>query len=165
MHIYCVHVVRERGVESLGSSYDGAAFASGVVRLVSDGRTDMVLNSLSRDFIAASFALLGEGCAFQEIGKRGIWAAARHAASSSATSHGAIALDGDMAHDPMWMHRTLELLALEQNSITPRCTERLLLAMNAAGTLATLSLGIEHGAAFRRPRGASELRLTDVAIR
>ena len=70
-------------MESLCSSRDGVAFTSGVVRLVSGGRMHMVLNSLSRDFIAASFALLGEGCAFQEIGKRDIWAAARHAASSS----------------------------------------------------------------------------------
>jgi hypothetical protein len=54
---------------------------------------------------------LGEGGAFEEIGKRGIWASDRHLASTSATLYCAIALDADMAHGPAWMHSVLSLLA------------------------------------------------------
>ena len=46
-------------------------------RLLAAARSHAVLNSLSLDFIAASFASLGEGGAFEEIGKRGIWASDR----------------------------------------------------------------------------------------
>ena len=70
-----------------------------------------MLNSLSLDFITASFASLGEGGAFEEIGKRGIWASDRHRASSTTTSYCAIALDADMMRDLAWMHGVLRLLS------------------------------------------------------
>ena len=59
------------------SSRDGAALTLGVTRHMAATRSHAVLNSLSLDFIAASFASLGEGGAFEEIGKRGIWALQR----------------------------------------------------------------------------------------
>ena len=73
------------------------------------GRLHAVLNSLSLDFIAASFASLGEGGAFEEIGKRGIWASHRHIAASATTSYCAIALDADMTLDPRWMRGVLSV--------------------------------------------------------
>ena len=95
---------------TLCSSRDGAAFTMGATRLVQAGRLHAVLNSLSLDFIAASFASLGEGGAFEEIGKRGIWASHRHIAASATTSYCAIALDADMTLDPLWMRGVLTLL-------------------------------------------------------
>ena len=97
--------------EVLSSSRDGAAF-SGAVWLLKAARVHAALNSLSIDFIAASFALLSEGGAFNEIGKRVIWASARHLASSPLTSYRAIALDSDMVNDPVWMHRVLTILTV-----------------------------------------------------
>merc|ERR1711938_130427 len=90
-------LVRAQGVRRLLSSRDGAAFALGGGAAQGGRRLRLILNSLSLDFISASVALLGEGGAFEEIGKRGVWAAQRQAVSSSATAHCAIALDADMA--------------------------------------------------------------------
>ena len=66
--------LRAMGVDALCSSRDGAALTTGVTRHMAATRSHAVLNSLSLDFITASFASLGEGGAFEEIGKRGIWA-------------------------------------------------------------------------------------------
>ena len=52
-----------------------------------------------------------EGGAFEEIGKRNIWASQRHAASSLTTSYCAIAIDLDMANDAAWMQSILRLLS------------------------------------------------------
>ena len=103
--------LRAMGLDSLGSSRESAAFAAGAARLLKATRSYMTLNSLSGDFIAASFAALGEGGAFQEIGKRSIWASQRHAAAAACSTHCAIALDADMAQNPAWMHRVLQTLA------------------------------------------------------
>ena len=46
------------------------AFAYGLSRLMIAGRLHAVLNSLSGDLTAASFALLSEASSFKEIGKR-----------------------------------------------------------------------------------------------
>ena len=104
-------LLREGGVGATCSSREAAAFGVGAARLLAAGRGRAVLNSLSLDFIAASFALLREGGALQEIGKRAIWAAPRHAASAPSTAYCAIALDHATAHDPVWMHGVLSLLA------------------------------------------------------
>jgi NADPH:quinone reductase-like Zn-dependent oxidoreductase/3-oxoacyl-(acyl-carrier-protein) synthase len=103
--------LRATGVVALCSSRDGAALTMGVTRHLAASRSQAVLNSLSLDFIAASFASLCEGGAFEEIGKRGIWASGRHCASSTTTSYCAIALDVDMALNPSWMGAVLALLA------------------------------------------------------
>ena len=101
--------LRAVGVEELCSSRDGSAFAAGA-RQLRGGRAHEVLNSLSLDFIAASFTLLAESGSFEEIGKRNVWASRRHAASAPSTSYCAIALDTNMTHDPAWMHSVLSLL-------------------------------------------------------
>ena len=68
-----------------------------------------MLNNLSLDFIAVSFALLCEGTAFGDIDKRGIWASGRHLASPPTTAYYAIIIN--TSHDTTWMHRVLGLLA------------------------------------------------------
>ncbi|MDC0525426.1 KR domain-containing protein [bacterium] len=93
------------------SSRDGVAFAVGATRLLNATRVHAVLNSLSLDFIAASFAALSEGGAFEEIGKRGIWASDRKFASALSIFYCAIALDIDLTLDPLWMRSLLGLLA------------------------------------------------------
>jgi NADPH:quinone reductase-like Zn-dependent oxidoreductase/3-oxoacyl-(acyl-carrier-protein) synthase len=103
--------LRAADVHALCSSRDGGAFAMGAMRLLESTRSHAVLNSLSLDFIAASFGSLGEGGAFEEIGKRGIWASDRHLASASTSSYCAIALDADIALDPAWMRGVFALLA------------------------------------------------------
>ena len=69
-----------------------------------------MLNSLSLDLIAASFAALCDGGTFEDIGKRGIWTSQRHLACALQTTYCAIALDADVARDLAWMHGVLSLL-------------------------------------------------------
>ena len=104
-------LLQATGVNALCSSRDGLALTMGVTTLLAAARSHAVLNSLSLDFIASSFASLSEGGGFEEIGKRGIWASDRHVACVPSTSYCAIALDTDMVHNPAWMHATLTLLA------------------------------------------------------
>ena len=110
--------LRAKGIIDLCSSRDGAAFTMGATRNMAAARSHAVLNSLSLDFVSTSFALLGEGGAFEEIGKRGIWASERHCVASSTTSYCAIALDADMALDPTWMGGVLALLAARARADT-----------------------------------------------
>jgi NADPH:quinone reductase-like Zn-dependent oxidoreductase/3-oxoacyl-(acyl-carrier-protein) synthase len=103
--------LRTTGVYALSSSRDSMALAMGVTRHLEATRSHAVLNSLSLDFIAASRGSLGEGGAFMEIGKRGIWALDLHKASGPTVAYCAIALDADMAFAPTWMCAVLTLLA------------------------------------------------------
>ena len=98
-------------VWSLCSSRDARSFMCGAAHLACGRRSDVVLNSLSIDFIAASFALLVDHGSFAEIGKRGVWAQQRRAAAVLDVRYGAIALDADMINDPNWMHEVLALLS------------------------------------------------------
>ena len=74
--------LRAMGVGGMCSSRDGTSFGAGAARLLRGKRLHGGLNSLSLDFIAASFALHGAGGCFNEIGKRAIWAQPRRAASA-----------------------------------------------------------------------------------
>jgi 3-oxoacyl-(acyl-carrier-protein) synthase/NADPH:quinone reductase-like Zn-dependent oxidoreductase len=127
------------GVDTLCSSRDGAAFAVGATRLLCATRFSALLNSLSLDFITASFALLGEGGAFEEIGKRGIWASGRCHVSAPAALYCAIALDADMALDPPWMHAALLLLAARAGAG----------GMLASLPLQSFDMEVQHELAFR----------------
>ena len=98
------------------SSRVAGAFAAGVVREVGSARLHAVLSSLSYDFVSVSFAVLGEGGAFQEIGKRSVWSLARHRECFPLTSYCTIALDADMSHNLVWMHSVLCLLADRSSS-------------------------------------------------
>ena len=93
------------------SSRDGGAFAGALSTHFDGDRSHTVLNSLSLDLTAASLATLSEDGAFEEIGKRGTWTLARHAASRPTTSYCAIALDTDISHRPCWMRSVLWLLS------------------------------------------------------
>jgi hypothetical protein len=71
----------------------------------------MVLNSLSSDFASGSAATVGEGGAFCEIGKRGVWSAAAARAAAASVRYVVLALDSAMEESPRWMGGTLRLLA------------------------------------------------------
>jgi 3-oxoacyl-(acyl-carrier-protein) synthase/acyl carrier protein len=86
------------------------------MRLLRGSRADVALNSLSSDFISATFASLGEGGVFQEIGKRSVWTERRCASSTSCVTYGAIALDVDIALDPMLMRSLLSLVAARSDA-------------------------------------------------
>ena len=92
------------------SSRDGGAFALGASAQLRGSRLRGVLNSLSADFIACSFALLGEDGCLCEIGKRAVWSYERHEAAAH-SRYVAIALDSTMEQVPSWMCRTLRLLS------------------------------------------------------
>ena len=92
------------------SSRDGGAFLAGAAALVRASRLRFVLNSLSADFIAGSFALLGEGGCLCEIGKRAVWSAER-LRSASLARYVAIALDSTIEQTPVWMRGTLQRLS------------------------------------------------------
>ncbi len=64
--------LRSLGVEHIFSSRT-ANFRERLLELTGGQGVDVVLNSLSDDFISDSFAVLAPGGCFLEIGKRGIW--------------------------------------------------------------------------------------------
>ena len=130
--------LRVTGVAALCSSRDGTAFATGAALQLQAARAHAVLNSLSLDFIAASFAALCEGGALVEIGKRSIWASARRLACASSTSYCAIALDADMALDPTWMSGVVGLLGAR-------------VGMGAATNLAAISSAASRRSSAVRP--------------
>lgn len=86
--------VRDMGVAHVMSSRT-LDFA-GRIRAITGGRgVDMVLNSLSGDFITESFGVLAAGGRFLEMGKIGIWDEARV-----------------RAQDPSWVYRPFDLAAV-----------------------------------------------------
>lgn len=88
--------LRDMGVRHVMSSRT-LDFAD-LVRANTGGRgVDMVLNSLSGDFIAASFGVLAPGGRFLEMGKIGIWDEARV-----------------RARDASWVYRPFDLAAVAQ---------------------------------------------------
>ena len=93
------------------SSRDGAAFAFGAAQLLHASREHAVLNSLSVDFIVTSFAFLDEKGAFQELGKRDVWAAERQVAATTSVAYDTVALDNDMSENPSHISKHLHILA------------------------------------------------------
>ena len=106
--------LRALHLSALASSRAADAFAVGATRqLTAAPRAHAALNSLSADFVPASFACLAEGGAFGEIGKRSVWSTERVAAAVevSVQGYGAIALDADFTSDPAWMQTVLQMLS------------------------------------------------------
>ncbi len=66
--------LRTLGVQHVLDSRN-VGFADDVLALTGGRGVDVVLNSLSGDFIEASFRATASGGRFLEIGKRGIWSA------------------------------------------------------------------------------------------
>ena len=102
------------GMNSTCSSRDAAACA--VSTLDSHVRLHGVLNSLSLDFIAVSFGMLGEDGVLAEIGKRAIWSEARQKVAAPAAGYRAIALDTDMTKCPRWMQSVLSVLSMRADN-------------------------------------------------
>jgi acyl transferase domain-containing protein len=65
-------LLRSLGVREVFDSRS-VAFAEQILRATHNAGVDVVLNSLSGEFIAHSFSTLGTGGRFVEIGRRGIW--------------------------------------------------------------------------------------------
>jgi acyl transferase domain-containing protein/NADPH:quinone reductase-like Zn-dependent oxidoreductase/acyl carrier protein len=127
------------GISRSCSSRNAAALGFGASRLQHGRRLHSALNSLSLDFISGSLWLLAEGGAFCEIGKRSVWSAQRqHAAARSTSACHTIALDMDVANDPLWMQRALALLWRKTAS-----------GVVHALPLRTFDLALEFEAAFR----------------
>ena len=112
--------LRLQRVGRLCSSRDATAFSCGTARAHCGGRLQLVLNSLSADFISVSAAMLGERGVFMEIGKRGTWSRER-AATSGSFAYDALALDTETEHDPVWMQGVLGQLSrrLEHGTVRP----------------------------------------------
>ena len=126
-------------VKRLCSSRDPTAFAAGSCALLCGGRLHNVLNSLSLDFITASFAALGEGSAFAEIGKISVCSYERHEViKPRGDRYFPIAIDLDMVDDTHWMHRTLVILS-------GRATE----TMVASLPLTSFDFEAQYESAFR----------------
>ena len=87
-------VLRELGVELVASSRDADKFEGELRQLLGpEGSVDVVLNSLSGDFIAHSVRALSSGGRFVEIGKRGIWSAEDMARARPDVAYHVVALD------------------------------------------------------------------------
>jgi NADPH:quinone reductase-like Zn-dependent oxidoreductase len=105
--------LRSLGVQYITSSRDADVFRRDMTELLGGQRLDVVLNSLSGDFIAHSLALLGPKGRFMEIGKRDIWTHERMASERPDVHYEAIALDDMMARDPGWYALCLRALAVK----------------------------------------------------
>lgn len=117
--------VRDMGVAHVMSSRT-LDFADRI-RAITGGRgVDMVLNSLSGDFITESFGVLASGGRFLEMGKIGIWDEARV-----------------RAQDPSWVYRPFDLaaVALEDPATLVAMFEQLLDEV-AAGRLVPLPVTV-----------------------
>ena len=103
-------VLRQLGVRITTSSRDALACASGIARVHLGRRFHAALNSLSLDFIGLSAAMLGEGAAFEEIGKRGIWSVER--ARVAGLRCDVLDMAAEVPADPLWFQqRVLCVLA------------------------------------------------------
>ena len=94
----------------MASSRDFGTFAYGAAEQMRRQRVHVSLNSLSNDFISASFALLAEGAHWAEIGKVSTWSHERHKTAAGFFDYHMIAIDVEMALEPGWMRRGLSVL-------------------------------------------------------
>jgi NADPH:quinone reductase-like Zn-dependent oxidoreductase len=119
--------LRRLGVVALSSSRRAEGFAAGAGAQLRGGRVEVVLSALSRDFTPASLGLLGEAGAFLDIGKHGVWSAARAAAAAAAADFVAVAVDDGCRNcpgwngEPLWMQAQLGRLArqVEAGAVRP----------------------------------------------
>ncbi|MYM91982.1 zinc-binding dehydrogenase, partial [Rugamonas sp. FT82W] len=117
--------VRDMGVRHVMSSRT-LDFAERVRALTGGRGVDMVLNSLSGDFITESFGVLAPGGRFLEMGKIGIWDEARV-----------------RAQDASWVYRPFDLAAVAQEDpVTLVAMFERLLDEVAAGRLAPLPVTV-----------------------
>ncbi len=96
-------------------------FADEIMRLTNGRGVDIVLNSLTGDFITQSVAVLAPQGRFLEVGKRDIWSAQQFAEAKPEASYRVIALDHMAQQQPSLVGKLFrELIALfETNALTP----------------------------------------------
>eukprot|EP00820_Chromera_velia_P016281 Cvel_6212.t1-p1 / transcript=Cvel_6212.t1 / gene=Cvel_6212 / organism=Chromera_velia_CCMP2878 / gene_product=Putative inactive phenolphthiocerol synthesis, putative / transcript_product=Putative inactive phenolphthiocerol synthesis, putative / location=Cvel_scaffold300:95231-105286(+) / protein_length=2635 / sequence_SO=supercontig / SO=protein_coding / is_pseudo=false len=94
--------VRSLGVEYVTSSRDAERFESDMTSFLQGQKLDVVLNSLSDEFIDASLRLLGEGGRFMEIGKRKIWSHEKMHELRPDVQYETIAVDVMFTETPAW---------------------------------------------------------------
>ena len=101
-------LLRSMGVELITSSRDSSQFELDIKRIISDiGKIDVVLNSLSDDFIPLSLDSLGPCGRFVEIGKRGIWSSDEVEARAPGIGYHVVALDTLSAEEPEYVQSLL----------------------------------------------------------
>jgi NADPH:quinone reductase-like Zn-dependent oxidoreductase len=91
--------LRELGVSHIFDSRT-LDFSEKILEITGGQGVDIVLNSLAGDFIAASFAALGRGGRFIELGKRDLWSQERVAALGREIAYHVIDLGDIAAKDP-----------------------------------------------------------------
>jgi acyl transferase domain-containing protein/acyl carrier protein/protein-L-isoaspartate O-methyltransferase len=108
------------GVENVLNSRN-LDFANEIEVRTGGAGVDIVLNSLSGDFIPASLSVLAKGGSFLEMGKRGIWTEAQMAASRPDVRYHVYDVSEMCSQKPAVMRGLLDemLLRLKAGSIKP----------------------------------------------
>lgn len=107
--------LRERGVEHVFDSRS-VDFAEGVRHATRGAGVDIVLNSLSGEFIARSFDVLANGGRFLEIGKRGIWSEEQAHGARADVAYHVIYLGGICEESPALIHEHLQTIVADLSS-------------------------------------------------
>ena len=105
--------LRSLGIKHVFSSRT-LDFAREIPEITGGKGVDLVLNSLAGDFIEASFAVLGEGGRFIEIGKSGLWSNDQVAALGKSIRYDVVDLAPVIDQDP---ERIREYLAVICKSV------------------------------------------------
>ncbi|TVP47770.1 MAG: SDR family NAD(P)-dependent oxidoreductase [Gemmatimonadales bacterium] len=113
-------LLREMGVEHVMDSRT-LQFADEVARATGGRGVDVVVNSLSGDFIARSLDALAENGRFVELGRRGIWEAGRVAAVKPGVAYHPVDLAATAREEPAALRRLLEavMTAVRSGEIAP----------------------------------------------
>jgi acyl transferase domain-containing protein/NADPH:quinone reductase-like Zn-dependent oxidoreductase/NAD(P)-dependent dehydrogenase (short-subunit alcohol dehydrogenase family)/SAM-dependent methyltransferase len=113
-------LLREMGAEAVYSSRT-LEFEKAIAEATSGRGVDVVLNSLSGDFIAASVRCLATGGAFVEIGKKDIWTEARFSELRSGARYFPLDLSQTLVRDrPSWDALFNKVIAdLASGALTP----------------------------------------------
>ena len=96
-------------------------FAAGVMERTSGRGVDIVLNSLTGEFIPRSLSVLAQGGRFIELGKTGIWSEEQVARLRSDVSYAVFALDDATARNPAEVAKVFSALmqAAEDGALDP----------------------------------------------
>lgn len=113
-------LLRTRGVEHVFDSRS-VAFSREILASTGGAGVDVVLNSLSGDFIRASLDTLARGGRFLEIGKRGVWSPTEMASARADVAYHLYDLGADAVADRALLRPMLDGLcaALIDGSLLP----------------------------------------------
>ena len=113
------------------------AFADEIMQIADDG-IDLVLNSLTGDFIPKSLAVLRAGGRFLEIGKSGIWDEGKVKELRPDVSYHVIYLGQTLADEPALVRSLfcsiLESIAKRDLKPLPLCVSRWIMPSTHSGT-------------------------------